>query len=96
MAAPPKKCGRRRAVFTEVDGRGPLDGDAGGEAFGVHRLARRRPHEIDARVAQRRDIGLEDARIAREILGQGELRRIDAKIDATTRSARRARPAPAP
>ena len=65
----------------EADFGGTFRHDAGGEARRIHRLDRRRPDQVDAGFRQSRRVGIECARIAREVLVRGELRGIDEDRD---------------
>ena len=71
---------RPEAVFEVGLGR-PLDRDMGGEPRRIHDVQRRRPDEIDVEVAQHRDVDIERAGIAGEVLMGRELCGIDEDRD---------------
>ena len=70
----------------------PADVDAHSGGCGIHLGRRRRKHDVDAELAAERQVGLERARIARQIVLVVELQRVD---EDRSRPPRRSRVAPA-
>jgi hypothetical protein len=71
----------RRAKHALEPLRHTLDVDVRLKARRVHRLGRWRVHDVDAARLAQREIGVEGARIAREVLARPELQRVDEDAD---------------